>query len=79
MTGTEGEQLSLPGLKFSQLIGPSGSIATVPLLQGDHSTLLQDGVLSLAHHQLQCCPQARIVEIVDELVEVGTQGPPSGI
>ncbi len=70
VAGVEGDQLILHDLQLPQLLGPSGGIAAVQPLQGDQSPLFDNGGINLRQHQLEHCLQARVVEIVNKLVDI---------
>ena len=67
----------LHGLELAQPLRPSGRLAAVQPLQGDQLLLLENGAARFADHQLEDRAQARIVESVDQPVEMPADPSPS--
>ena len=73
MTATELVQLVPRELERAQLIDAPGRVAAVEPFQGDQFLLPANGAAGLGDHELQRRAQARIVEMADQPVEIGSQ------
>jgi hypothetical protein len=73
MAGIDRGQLLVRGLELMQPLHASACLAAVQPLQGDQLLLLANGAARFADHQLEDRAQARIVQSVDQPVEIGAQ------
>ena len=73
VAGIDRGQLLLRGLELAQPLHPSGRLAAVQPLQGDQLLLLANSAARFADHQLEDRAQARIIQSVDQPIEIYAQ------